>query len=284
MKDENEEDEQNKKEEETQLLKTEEKINEELHPNSKQRMIVFIFLIILFLTSVTGLVFFFTSSTDIEVLPPLVFNATSGKHTHTIIFMPGFTNTPENFKNIFTNKINFNKKNDTTIIILRSPLTDVSYLKSKNYSWFDIYDMPMDDFSDINLEDLKKSAKVLEKVVNNEVKLLNGDYGKIIVGGHSQGASISLYQAYRTKKNYGGVFAFSGVLPPCDISEDKRKMKVYYGYGDKDIVILPSFINKSLERIIDFEGLDLHIYNNHTHYVHRNQTIDAGIFLNNLIK
>ena len=204
MNDENGEDEQNQKEEEKQLLKTEEKINEELPPNSKQRMIVFISLIILFLTSVTGLVFFFTSSTDIEVLPPLIFNATSGKHTHTIIFMPGFTNTPENFKNIFTNKINFNKKNDTTIIILRSPLTDVSYLKSKNYSWFDIYDMPMDDFSDINLEDLKKSAKVLEKVVNNEVKLLNGDYGKIIVGGHSQGACISLYQAYTTNKNYGG--------------------------------------------------------------------------------
>ena len=105
MKDENAEDEQNQKEEEKQLLKTEEKINEELPPNSKQRMIVFISLIILFLTSVTGLVFFFTSSTDIEVLPPLVFNATSGKHTHTIIFMPGFTNTPENFKNIFTNYI-----------------------------------------------------------------------------------------------------------------------------------------------------------------------------------
>ena len=284
MKDENAEDEQNQKEEEKQLLKTEEKINEELPPNSKQRMIVFISLIILFLTSVTGLVFFFTSSTDIEVLPPLVFNATSGKHTHTIIFMPGFTNTPENFKNIFTNKINFKKKNDTTIIILRSPLTDVSYLKSKNYSWFDIYDMPMDDFSDINLEDLKKSAKVLEKVVNNEVKLLNGDYGKIIVGGHSQGACISLYQAYTTNKNYGSVFAFSGILPPCIVNEDKRKMKTYYGYGDKDNVILPSFINKSLERIIDFEGFDLHIYKNHTHYVNRNQTIDAGKFLDNLIK
>ena len=278
MKDENAEDEQNKIEEEKQLLKTEEKINEELPPNSKQRMIVFISLIILFLTSVTGLVFFFTSSTDIEVLPPLVFNATSGKHTHTIIFMPGFTNTPENFKNIFTNKINFKKKNDTTIIILRSPLTDVSYLKSKNYSWFDIYDMPMDDFSDINLEDLKKSAKVLEKVVNNEVKLLNGDYGKIIVGGHSQGAAISLYQAYTTKEKYGGLFAFSGFLTPGDISDDKKTLPVYMGYGDKDNVITPSFINQTIEKIMDFPGFDLHIYKDHLHHICTNQTKDASIF------
>ena len=62
------------------------------------------------------------------------------------------------------------------------------------------------------------------------------------------------------------------------------EMKVYFGYGDKDNVILPSFINKSLERIMNFEGFDLHIYENHTHYVHRNQSRDASIFLDNLIK
>ena len=270
MEDKSLEDEQNKTEEGKQLLKAEEQINDELPANSKQRMIVFISLIILFLMSLIGLAFFFISATDedIEVLPPLVFNATSN-HTHTIIFMPGYTNQPEDFRNFFIRRINFEKKNDTKIIILRSPLTYVSYSKSKNYSWFDVYDIPMDDFSDINLKDLKKSAKVLEKVVNDEVNLLNGDYGKIIVGGHSQGASISLYQAYKTKKNYGGVFAFSGILPPGDISDNKRKMKVYFGYGDKDNVILPSFINKSLERIMNFEGFDLHIYENHTHYVHR---------------
>ena len=285
MEDKSLEDEQNKTEEGKQLLKAEEQINDELPANSKQRMIVFISLIILFLMSLIGLAFFFISATDedIEVLPPLVFNATSN-HTHTIIFMPGYTNQPEDFRNFFIRRINFEKKNDTKIIILRSPLTYVSYSKSKNYSWFDVYDIPMDDFSDISLKDLRKSAKVLEKVVNDEVNLLNGDYGKIIVGGHSQGASISLYQAYKTKKNYGGVFAFSGFLPPGDISDNKRKMKVYFGYGDKDNVILPSFINKSLERIMNFEGFDLHIYENHTHYVHRNQSRDASIFLDNLIK
>ena len=179
---------------------------------------------------------------------------------------------------------NFSKKNDTTIIILRSPISEVTALKSKKHSWFDIFNMPLTNYSDINLDDVNKSAIILENYVDNEVNLLNGDYGKIIVGGHSQGATISLYQAYKTKKNYGGVFAFSGILPPGDISNDKRKMKVYYGYGDKDDVILPSFINKSLERIIDFEGFEMHIYKNHTHYVHRNQSRDASIFLDNLIK
>ena len=46
------------------------------------------------------------------------------------------------------------------------------------------------------MSDVNKSAKILENYVDNEVNLLNGDYSKIIVGGHSQGACISLYQAY----------------------------------------------------------------------------------------
>jgi predicted esterase len=198
--------------------------------------------------------------------------------------MPGYGNSPEDFKKFFIKRINFTKKNDTTIIILRSPINYVSVQKSKNHSWFDIYNFPLDNFSDINLEDLKKSAKILEGVVNNEVNLLNGNYEKIIVGGHSQGAAVSLYQAYTSKKKYGGVFAFSGFLSPGEINDDKRNMKVYFGYGDKDDVIIPSFINKTLEKVMNFEGFDLHIYKDHKHYVHENQTTDVGIFIDNLIK
>ena len=277
-----EEEDENKKEGLTNNQKIE--INN-LSSNIKTKIIVFIILIILILTVVIILIIIFLIKDDNnEKFGPLIFNSTSGNHTHTIIFLPGLGNTPEDFQNLLTNRINFSKKNDTTIIILRSPISEVTALKSKKHSWFDIFNMPLTNFSDINLDDVNKSAIILENYVDNEVNLLNGDYGKIIVGGHSQGASISLYQAYKTKKNYGGVFAFSGILPPGDISNDKRKMKVYYGYGDKDDVILPNFINKSLERIIDFEGFDLHIYKNHTHYVHRNESIDASLFLDNLIK
>jgi predicted esterase len=257
----------------------------EIPSNKRKKIIVFIIFIIVVLILIIILIIIFATKDDNNELIPLVFNSTSGNHTHTIIFLPGLGNTPEDFRNILLNKINFTKKNDTTIIILRSPLIEITANKTKKFNaWFDVFNIPLADYSDINLSDVNKSAKILENYVDNEVNLLNGDYSKIIVGGHSQGACISLYQAYTTNKNYGGVFAFSGILPPCSVNEDKRKMKTYYGYGDKDNVILPSFINKSLERIIDFEGFDLHIYKNHYHYVHINQTIDAGKFLDNLIK
>ena len=280
------EEETNEKDKEKKLINEEEFQFDDSSSNFKQRLIVFIVLIILFLIIFISMIVLYALNNEDKNQDdgPLVFNSTSGNHTHTIIFMPGYGNSPEDFKKFFIKRINFTKKNDTTIIILRSPINYVSVQKSKNHSWFDIYNFPLDNFSDINLEDLKKSAKILEGVVNNEVNLLNGNYEKIIVGGHSQGAAVSLYQAYTSKKKYGGVFAFSGFLSPGEISDDKRNMKVYFGYGDKDDVIIPSFINKTLERVMNFEGFDLHIYKDHTHYVNRNESTDAGIFLDNLIK
>ena len=280
------EEETNEKDKEKKLINEEEFQFDDSSSNFKQRLIVFIVLIILFLIIFISMIVLYTLNNEekSEDDGPLVFNSTSGNHTHTIIFMPGYGNSPEDFKKFFIKRINFTKKNDTTIIILRSPINYVSVQKSKNHSWFDIYNFPLDNFSDINLEDLKKSAKILEGVVNNEVNLLNGNYEKIIVGGHSQGAAVSLYQAYTSQKKYGGVFAFSGFLSPGEISDDKRNMKVYFGYGDKDDVIIPSFINKTLEKVMNFEGFDLHIYKDHTHYVNRNESTDAGIFLDNLIK
>ena len=280
------EEETNEKDKEKKLINEEEFEFDDSSSNFRQRLIVFIVLIILFLIIFISMIVLYALNNEDKNQDdgPLVFNSTSGNHTHTIIFMPGYGNSPEDFKKFFIKRINFTKKNDTTIIILRSPINYVSVQKSKNHSWFDIYNFPLDNFSDINLEDLKKSAKILEGVVNNEVNILNGDYGKIIVGGHSQGAAVSLYQAYTSQKKYGGVFAFSGFLSPGEISDDKRDMKVYFGYGDKDDVIIPSFINKTLERVMNFEGFDLHIYKDHTHYVNRNESTDAGIFLDNLIK
>ena len=280
------EEETNEKDKEKKLINEEEFQFDDSSSNFRQRLIVFIVLIILFLIIFISMIVLYTLNNEekSEDDGPLVFNSTSGNHTHTIIFMPGYGNSPEDFKKFFIKRINFAKKNDTTIIILRSPINYVSVQKSKNHSWFDIYNFPLDNFSDINLEDLKKSAKILEGVVNNEVNLLNGNYEKIIVGGHSQGAAVSLYQAYTSQKKYGGVFAFSGFLSPGEINDDKKNMKVYFGYGDKDDVIIPSFINKTLERVMNFEGFDLHIYKDHKHYVNRNQSTDAGIFLDNLIK
>ena len=222
---------------------------------------------------------------ELNIRPPLIINSTSGNHTHTFIFMPGMTNTPEDFEPVFTgNRIHFDKKNDTTFILLRSPLTYITYFDSKNYSWFDIYNFPLKDDSDYNFNELKQSAKILEKFIENEANALGGKYENIIIGGHSQGACISLYQGYNSEKKLGGIVSFSGVLPPGNINLDKNDLNVYFGYGDKDNIILPSFFNESIQRIKDFEGFKLYVYKDHLHFINLDETDDASEFLNEIIK
>ena len=95
----------------------------------KNRIIYIILAIIILILAITIKINYLNKNKDeIQILPPLIFNSTSGNHTHTIIFMPGFSNQPEDFRNTFVNKIQFAKKNDTTIIILRSPLSYVTGL------------------------------------------------------------------------------------------------------------------------------------------------------------
>ena len=93
------------------------------------------------------------NSENINILPPLVLNSTSGNHTHTIIFLPGFSNVPEDFVVVFTNRLNYTKKNDTNVVILRSPLTYTSFVNSTNYSWFEMYQFPLHNDSDYNLNE-----------------------------------------------------------------------------------------------------------------------------------
>ena len=259
--------------------------DEEKIKKKKKIIIILVVIGVLLIITAITLILVFTLKKSDEILQPLIFNSTSGNHTHTIIFMPGLTNQPEHFKRFFVNSIQFTKKNDTTIIILRSPSTYVTALNEKTYSWFNIFKLPLTDFSDINLDELKTtSAKVLEKVINNEVNILNGDYSKIIIGGHSQGAMMSLYQTYFSNKAYGGLFAFSGILPPGDISDDKKKMKTWIGYGDKDNVIDPGFMNRTLQRIEHFEGVEMRIYPNHNHTINKEERKDASKFLDKIIK
>jgi phospholipase/carboxylesterase len=257
---------------------------EQTPENKKKKKIIISVVIALVLIIIISIILVFTIKRGGEIKPYLVYNATSGNHTHTIIFMPGYSNQPEDYKNQFENKIKFTKKPDTTIVILRSPKRNITFNKSVNFAWYDIIKTPLSNFSDLDLDGLKNSAKVLENYIDNEANVLNGDYGKIIIGGHSQGASIALYQAYTGKHLLGGVYAFSGFLPPGNVTEDKRKLNAYLGFGDADDVILPSFINQTIERIKGFEGFNLYIYKNHKHHVCTNQTKDASKFLDRIIK
>jgi len=217
----------------------------------------------------------------------LYIEPSSGVHTHTLIFMPGLTNIPEDFAPVFTDYIPFNKKNTTKLVILRSQLQDVTVLNgTKNYSWFDIYSFPINSPDTYNFEELKKSSNLLKEIIEEEVGILGKNYEKIIIGGHSQGAMISLYTGYSFKNKLGGVISWSGALPPIkreDISNEKEDLNVFFAYGDIDTIITPEYFTQSIEEIKNFNGLNITIYQNHAHSVCHKEMEDTGIFLDNIM-
>lgn len=220
-----------------------------------------------------------TQEEDIYIEP------SSGVHTHTIIFIHGLATAPERYKPAITEHLNLTKVNTTKFVFLRAPVAKITCLGIKDLSWFDITSKPIDAFDKCNINDFKKSSERLKEAIDKEAEILGGKYDKIFIGGHSQGGCLVLYTAYSMEQMIGGVFSFSGFLfKETNILSGKEKLNVYFAYGDADDYILPKIFEESIEKIKNYEGFKKYVYPNHTHYVNRQERIDAGIFLNGIMQ
>jgi len=216
----------------------------------------------------------------IEVLPPIIINPTE-EYTHCIIWLHGLDNSPENFQKLFGEEIPFIKQNNTKIILMRAPYQNVTYWGNNMTSWFDLFTFPIDNPDCYNFTDVNNSRRMLTKVIRQEAKLLKGQYQNIFVGGHSQGACISLYTAYNLKKLIGGVLACSGILfEQAEIVGDKNKLKVFLAHGDKDQAIPFVYHKETVKRIENFEGVKKFYYEGHGHSIADFEKVDMGGFLN----
>ena len=216
----------------------------------------------------------------VEVLPPIIINPTE-EYTHCIIWLHGLDNSPENFQKLFGEEIPFIKQNNTKIILMRAPYQNVTYWGNNMTSWFDLFTFPIDDPDCYNFTDVNNSRRMLAKVIRQEAKLLKGQYQNIFVGGHSQGACISLYTAYNLKKLIGGVLVCSGILfEQAEIVGDKNKLKVFLAHGDKDQAIPFVYHKETVKRIENFEGVKKFYYEGHGHSIADFEKVDMGGFLN----
>ena len=216
----------------------------------------------------------------VEILPPIIINPTE-EYTHCIIWLHGLDNSPENFQKLFVEEIPFIKQNNTKIILMRAPYQIISINNFNITSWFDLLSFPINNSESYNFTEANKSRRVLEKVINQEAELLNGKYQNIFVGGHSQGACISLYTAYNLKKLIGGVLACSGILfEQAEIVGDKNKLKVFLAHGDKELAIPFTYHKETVKRIENFEGVKKFYYEGHGHSIADFEKVDMGGFLN----
>ena len=126
--------------------------------------------------------------------------------------------------------INMYLNDDACIIMPNAPVVE------GKRSW---YPLPSTDKSGTIIEDFKgleDSKKSVSKFINNfKMK----DNQKIIVGGFSQGAALSLSMLFNTNLSFAGCVALSGYMPSADHYKDSdimnAKILIAHGYSDQAI-------------------------------------------------
>jgi phospholipase/carboxylesterase len=93
----------------------------------------------------------------------------------------------------------------------------------------------------INHEQLEEHTDRVLQIIDREVKLLNGNYSKIMVGGFCQGACVAYNTLLKSKNKLGGIIALSGFVTPKlkveDVSEVVLDTPIYSFHGlDDDII------------------------------------------------
>ena len=202
----------------------------------------------------------------------------NGKYSHLIIFLHGLGDSPKSYVSFFENENVLPGNIPIKIICLCSPFSITNGFPFP--SWFTISKFPIVSEECYNFEEAQQNAKIIENVIEEEVKLLDGKYENIFVGGFSQGACLSLYFGLTYKHLLGGVIILSGALfPQTKILEYNKGLNIFVGHGEQDNVIPFKESQESMKPIENFIGLCKYNYTNLAHSICNQEIVDLKNFL-----
>ena len=140
---------------------------------------------------------------------------------------------------------------------MQAPKRDIEHNNMKQVlSWHDTYWIPKNSSKSYNYEEATKSRDIIKEIINQEVKLLNANYSKIIIGRLSQGANLSLYTGYTKDYLLDGVISFCrSLFEQVNINENKNKLNFFLFHGENDKIIPFSCHKKTVRKISNYEDV-----------------------------
>ncbi|KAI1795071.1 Phospholipase/carboxylesterase [Ganoderma leucocontextum] len=166
-------------------------------------------------------------------------------------------------------------------------------------AWFDIY-----EFGTINAREdedgMLKTAHSLNQLISAEV---DGDIpaNRIVLGGFSQGAAMTLLTGLTTERRLAGLAVLSGWLPLRDkvksmLSEHAKKTPAFWGHGTADPLVRFDRAKMSLE-VLETQlgiktatpetvlegGIEFHPYDGLQHSADPEELEDLKTFLKKVI-
>ena len=208
-----------------------------------------------------------------------------GKYNYIIIFLHGLGDRAESYLDFFFGTEVLPKNIPLKIILLQSPYKNVIFDRPVGTSWFAIYEFPLVSKDCYNYKDAEISKNNVEKIIDEEAKLLNGKYENIYVGGFSQGACISLLVGLTFGHLLGGVISLSGYLfPEIEIREENKDLNIFVGHGENDNVISYLTSKEEMKRLENFKGYRGYSYPGKGHTVTKEEIVHLNQFLTECMK
>ena len=173
------------------------------------------------------------------------------------------------------------------VILLTAPIAPVSINSGmKMNSWFDIGNNFMHSERDVI-----NNSKMIIDIIKGEVKMVNNDYTKILIGGFSQGAALSIYISLHLNHLLGGVILLSGFLfPDIDISkivseyENRNSLPIFAYHGEYDDMINEKMAKESYERLIENKFNFRYKIGKQAHEISLEELKEMKDFINQVIK
>ena len=159
--------------------------------------------------------------------------------SNTLIFCHGLGDSPSSW--IYLAKEVRKKIDNLRVILPSAPINKVSINNNSEMpSWFDILEMPIKITSPNNDVGVSDSVSKIHNIIDCEIE--KGIPAKnIILGGFSQGATLSLIAGLKYKKaEIGGILMLSGwEHKSLELEKFKNvKIPIFICHGDNDKVVL----------------------------------------------
>ena len=164
--------------------------------------------------------------------------------------------------------------------LVRDDARDVAFLapQATNNTWYPVSGfLPQDQLAPW----LESALMVIDEVIDTATNA-GIPNEKIILGGFSQGAMLSLEYASRDRRKIGGVIAFSGSIigpvdQPYELTGDVSGLPMFIGCGTNDSWIPAGAAQNSAKVFADGGAdVDLRIYEGMEHMINQDEIEGAG--------
>ena len=152
-------------------------------------------------------------------------------------------------------------------------------------AWYDFRSERIDESEDDY--GIRASSRRVAALID-EIESQGTPRSRIVLGGFSQGAAISLFCGLRLERPIAGIVCLSGYLPLAgqlysEVSPSARRTPIFMGHGDFDYVVDPMIAKNSARVISEINSqLICRIYPVE-HHVCAEELSDAAQFLNRLV-